>query len=457
MKNYFVALWYRKLCLRGGNGRNLFPNPATSIVALPQLPPEPEPLHDWYNNNDVQNILHDFNSMLNERWVEQTKFLSQIKTVVDDVLFWPSNEKSMTFVDHAHGNTLVSFDQGSKSYISLVGAAGESSDMMQSPLGRGESSMTLATAAAMGRYGQDDLWKDTITTPELILAQQLLGGPKGPGNWADKVFFTESTESAENAAVVMATNLFQIRQHQKGSKISKEEDFVALCGNGTSNKDSPDQQPKGTPTKLHVSAPTVGFCGGKLQLSIDGNDDTTLDVNDISFDSWKQVMNVEGRLSSGLYIKYLQALQCEWESLEQSNLRVASVIIRPVEFCNEAHYYIDPLWHHALAEVASSKEVPIILVSPFLGYKSFVSFVPDVAVSGLARGCNSSSAVIMAKNAVFDAVQKDEGALSWLQSHARAVHPFECASSLQLLQATQNGMSAGFSGESFRKEETKVG
>lgn len=47
----------------------MFSNPDASIVSLPALPPEPEPLTEWYESSQVQDSLHSFvHGHLTQAW-----------------------------------------------------------------------------------------------------------------------------------------------------------------------------------------------------------------------------------------------------------------------------------------------------------------------------------------------------------------------------------------------------
>jgi hypothetical protein len=54
--------------LTSENGRVLLENPEASIVSLPPLPAEPEPLHDWYASAQVEETLGAFNAFLEAEW-----------------------------------------------------------------------------------------------------------------------------------------------------------------------------------------------------------------------------------------------------------------------------------------------------------------------------------------------------------------------------------------------------
>ena len=43
-----------------GSTASIFDNPDASIVSLPALPPEPEPLMGWYESAEVSQVLQSF-------------------------------------------------------------------------------------------------------------------------------------------------------------------------------------------------------------------------------------------------------------------------------------------------------------------------------------------------------------------------------------------------------------
>ena len=66
-----VSTMHRQERLHSASGVPLFQDPKAAIVSLPQIPPEPEPLHDWYNSQEVVETLDGFNSFLKEHWEEE--------------------------------------------------------------------------------------------------------------------------------------------------------------------------------------------------------------------------------------------------------------------------------------------------------------------------------------------------------------------------------------------------
>ena len=75
-------------------------------------------------------------------------------------------------------------------------------------MGHGESSMSLAAAAAAGRYGHV-IFPDVVHAPAVQLSQKLIDGP-GSG-WASRVFFTDDGSTAMEVAIKMGMKLYQAR------------------------------------------------------------------------------------------------------------------------------------------------------------------------------------------------------------------------------------------------------
>jgi hypothetical protein len=81
-------LHYSQLKLRSGNASALFANPESSIVSLPQLPPEPEPLHDWFESAHVRQVLEGVNSHLESAWESHVVELQQLHSAAQQDMSW---------------------------------------------------------------------------------------------------------------------------------------------------------------------------------------------------------------------------------------------------------------------------------------------------------------------------------------------------------------------------------
>jgi hypothetical protein len=75
---YFVVPFYSPL--KSSSSSAVFSNPEAAIVSLPQLPPEPEPLDEWYQSAVVTERLEAFNKYLTDSWQSGTSS-EPLKTV----------------------------------------------------------------------------------------------------------------------------------------------------------------------------------------------------------------------------------------------------------------------------------------------------------------------------------------------------------------------------------------
>lgn len=48
----------------------LFPDPDASIISLPEIPPYPEPLHEWYESTQVTETFASFDAFLAQAWAD---------------------------------------------------------------------------------------------------------------------------------------------------------------------------------------------------------------------------------------------------------------------------------------------------------------------------------------------------------------------------------------------------
>ena len=77
---YFVVPFYSPLGIKSSSSSAVFSDPEAAIVSLPQLPPEPEPLDEWYQSAVVMERLEAFNEHLMDSWQSGTSS-EPLKTV----------------------------------------------------------------------------------------------------------------------------------------------------------------------------------------------------------------------------------------------------------------------------------------------------------------------------------------------------------------------------------------
>jgi hypothetical protein len=77
---YSVIRFYSPLRIKSSSSSAVFSDPEVSIVSLPQLPPEPEPLDDWYQSAVVTERLEAFNEYLTDSGQSGTSSSEPLKT-----------------------------------------------------------------------------------------------------------------------------------------------------------------------------------------------------------------------------------------------------------------------------------------------------------------------------------------------------------------------------------------
>ena len=462
----------RNFKMRAGSGKSLFDYPDISIVSLPQLPPEEEPLHEWYTSAQVKETLESFNQHLTTSWNEQIKVVEAMRTNGRSTFWWPftqhgnvKDNSKVILIDSANGDnyhTLKDGQKGLESHIMIDACA----SWWTQGVGHGESSMALAAAAAAGRYGHV-IFPDVVHQPALRLAQRLLG-PKGPGNgWANRVFFADDGSTAMEVSIKMGMKTYQ-KWHTMTDEDARNVEWT-ICAQqdcyhgdtlGVMDVAEPSifnhgQHPWYEPKALFLATPTLGFHDGDLKISIPENNQT------VDFSSLEDAMDVETRLDTLLYTTYTQMIKGKWDTYEAitSNSRprrIGCVLIEPVLVGSGGMKFVDPLWQRALMEVARAKRVPIVFDEVASGLfrvgvsscREIIKMDPDIAsYAKLLTGGIVPMSVTLTSEDVFETFLGDEKSQALLHGHSYTAHPIGCASALHALE-TYDAVLAKESSES---------
>ena len=465
---YFRFMLYSKFKLRCGNGRVLFSNVSASIISLPQIPPFPEPLQDWYESPQVSETLEGFDMFLNESWSKHVEELQEMRTMARTCLWWPftqhgnvKEDDKVTLIDSASGDNFQVFVTDNNTNDKKKNK--DNSSLVRTPmfdacaswwtqgLGHGESSLALASAAAAGRYGHV-IFPDVVHAPALALAQRLIG-PKGPGNgWANRVFFTDDGSTAMEVSIKMAFKTFS-KWH---GVCLTDSDFgtLTVCAQqdcyhgdtlGVMDMAEPSvfnqgQHPWYEPKGLFLPTPTLGFANGILSV-MDGENHTT-------FSSISEAMNVESRLGSGLYHTYVANITRDWDTYEstKAHTRIGSVVIEPVLMGAGGMKFVDPLWQRALMDICKARRVPIVFDEVASGLyrigvrscREIVKSDPDIgSYAKLLTGGLLPMSVTLASEDVFESFLGDEKGQTLLHGHSYTAHPVGCVSAIQALDACE--------------------
>lgn len=467
--------------LRSGSGEVLFPTPSQSMLSLPPIPEDPEiPLHDWYQSEQVVETFARLDNHLQNVWEGQ---VSDLRSMLhagsgsDNGVWLPSNStdptRATTFVDSAVGdNYLVVRTNESTGSVEKVSMLDASASWWTHGVGRGESSMALAVAAAVGRYGPVSSPSGVLHAPAVALAQALTGS-SGPGaRWASRVFFTDDGGSA---AVEVAIKM-GLKTHQRRMGLSSEQfdriDWVVCaqedCYHGDTlaalNVAEPytdREHPWYHQKSLCLATPTLGYRDGKLTISIPEGMQPSDDVA-YEFDSINHAMDISARSLTKLLSLYKEMIEMQWLVHEhRTHQKIGSVIIEPILQFAGGMKFIDPLWQRGMMEVAESRRIPVIFDESTAGLhrlgiqscREILKLSPNIAIySKLLTGGIVPLSVTLASEEVFDAFSTEDVQQSLLNGNTYIAGPAACVCALQSLSS----YNAGIATKTFAHEVPQI-
>lgn len=488
--------------MRSGSGEILFPTPSQSMLSLPPIPVDPKtPLHDWYRSKQVEETFARLDDHLQNSWEGQVSDWQSMLQAGDgrvNAVWWPGNNSTdsngnelVTLVDSAAGNTFHVVQSGTATNttngLERVSMVDASASGWTQGVGHGASSMTLAVAAAAGRYGHvtaPPRGRATVMHAPAVALAQALVGPTGPGSpWADRVFFTDDGGSAAvEVAIKMGFKTYQKRMGLSSEEAEKIEWIVSAqedCYHGDTlgamniaepytDKEHPWYEQK----SLCLATPTLGFREGKLLISFPEGLNPSDDVA-YEFDSIAHVMDIRARSLTKLLSLYKEMIEMQWLVHEhRSQQKIGSVILEPVMQCAGGMKFVDPLWQRAMVEVAKSRNIPVIFDESTtglfrLGFAScseILNAEPDIAIySKLLTGGLLPLSVTLTSEEVFETFSMEELQQQLLNGNTFVASPVACVSALKALSSYHSHMKHEMNATSrdlgprllFDEEQTK--
>lgn len=320
----------RCMALRSGCGRPLLRSD-DSIVSLPPLPPSEIPLDGWFESSQVKEQVERFDGFLDVAWSEHVDTLQGLKEAGLSSLWWPFTQHqghdSATIIDGAAGDNfsvLNKTEDGMERRNSFDACA----SWWTQGMGHGDSSLTLAAAAASGKFGHV-IFADNIHEPAVAVADRLLKSKSGPGrDWASKVFFTDDGSTAMEVAIKMGMKKYVTDREANGLS-DLEGKKLTVCAQkdcyhgdtlGAMDVAEPSifnegQHPWYESKGLFLSYPTVSYKDGSIGVTAPS--ECPADNSTASFQSIDDVLNIEERLSSDLYRHYCGTIQKELINYQQ--------------------------------------------------------------------------------------------------------------------------------------------
>lgn len=449
--------------LRSGTGEPILTVPSQSIVSLPAIPPDPSiPLDDWYQSDRVVETFTQLEAHLQNYHEGILADTGVLRRDAMNVLWWPStqhklfqeqpaeNDKDQVSLiqaasgDHYH---LIHTQSNRNGGTVVVGHTAVDACTPTQSVPHGDSSLVLANAAAMGRYGS--VFHPSVAhAPAVTLAQKLIGRSE----WANRVMYLG--DSPVEAALYMGLRTFHkrmgIEQPQGGDWA-----IVALDGCyygdslGVMNVSGPrttyveDQHPWFQDKALLIEPPTIAYENGVLTIVFPPGMVDTIGAT-YEYENMAEVMDITTRLLSNRHLRkqYKTSIEMKFMAYEHvgHNRKIASCILEPVWMGNK---FVDPLWQNALVEIAKTRKIPIILdetntVMQHLGVSNcahkLLRITPDISTIGFQlTGGSMPLHAALVTNEVFETFLGEEQGEAFLYEHKYAAHPAGCVSALQTL------------------------
>jgi len=322
----------RVMALRSGSGRALLRRD-DSIISLPPLPPSDVPLDEWFESCQVKEETARFDGFLRGAWNEHVDTLKGLREQGTGSLWWPFTQHQ-AHEEKKVGATVI--DGAAGDYFSILNDAEDGmertahfdacSSWWTQGLGHGESTLSLAAAAAAGKYGHI-IFPDVVHEPAAALADRLLHSKSGPGrDWASRVFFTDDGSTAMEVAIKMGMRKFCHDREANGGgdlngvklTVCAQQDCYHGDTLGVMDVAEPSvfnegQHPWYEPKGLFLAYPTVRYVEGSIGISPPSG----CPADAVTFNNIDDILNVDERLSSNLYKHYCEKIESEWDSYEQ--------------------------------------------------------------------------------------------------------------------------------------------
>ncbi|KAL7422142.1 hypothetical protein Q5752_002785 [Cryptotrichosporon argae] len=474
-------------------------------------------LGEWYDyveragREEAGGGVKDAEAWIESKHTERVDEINSMPRRTLDQAWWPftqhalvNKEEDVMVIDSAHGDNFDAF------YASPSASAGKSmlgpyfdgsASWFTQSHGHASEPLTLAAAAAAGRYGHV-LYPSGTHAPALQLTEKLLA-TVGKG-WADRVFYSDNGSTGVEVALKMALRASGRRYGWDG----ESGDGVGVIGlRGGYHGDTigaMDATPASTFNNAvdwykgrghWFSPPAVQFRDGKATVSASLPLDLSLPSSipytsasagtwEVSFSSYAEIYDLPSRLHSPLADVYRAHMRSTLTTLAADGRRFGALVVEPTCLGAGGMVFVDPLFQACLIEVVRASSdlfsgapddaayaaalsdqtqagpdgrdawsgLPVIYDEVFSGLHRFgyhsasdvLHHTPDISVYAkiLTGGLLPLSATL-ASRAVFDAFLSDRKVDALLHGHSYTANPVGCAVALAAIEESEKRERAG--------------
>lgn len=318
-------------------------------------------------------------------------------------------------------------------------------------LGHAHPELTLAAAAAAGRYGHV-MFPQATHEPALKLAELLVHDGPGKG-WASRAFFSDDGSTGMEIALKMALRSYTTK-HSAVLDESTKKKLGILGLKGSYHGDtigSMDACEEGVYTCEWHNAkgywfdpPTISIRQGNVHISLPSPISTGMGSSDIELESLPSAYDIPKRLQTSLADIYRNYIEGTVRNLKSSGLEFGALVLEPLIMGAGGMLFVDPLFQRIMVDVirgpadssGSWSGLPVIFDEVFVGlYRigmettgPLLGVNPDISVNAkILTGGLVPMAVTLASDSIFQAFLSENKTDALLHGHSYTAHPVGCA------------------------------
>lgn len=278
-----------------------------------------------------------------------------------DVFWWPFTQhktvKETTVIDSAYNDYFTTYRKDPTTGVTRAKDMFDScASWWTQGLGHANPKLTLAAAAAAGRYGHV-MFPEATNEPALSLAEKVLAKDE----WASRVFISDNGSTALEVSLKMALKATATRY---GWDNATQVDVLGIDGAyhgdtiGTMDACPPNvyneqvqwYQPRGH----WLQPPSVHISRGQTFVRIPKVMQTSPDVKDMYvYPSLNDIYSVDTRghaRDSELAQVYEKYIRSELESLRAKKINIGAVLMEPIIMGAGGMVFVDPLFQRVLVD-----------------------------------------------------------------------------------------------------------
>ncbi|TMW66724.1 hypothetical protein Poli38472_014036 [Pythium oligandrum] len=427
------------------------------VFTMNAVPPQPEPLDDWFNQQDsvFDQVVQRLQSFHNTR----LQSFKDMQERAENVFWWPFTQHKkyggLSVIDSAHGDEFATFNSSKQAIEPMFDAC---ASWWTQGIGHGNGKMATALAYTAGRYGHV-MFPENAHEPAFRLSEKLL--ETVGKDWASRVYFSDDGSTAVEVALKMAfrkyivdhgldysaTSSSQSTSQEKKKLVTLAQancyhgDTLGVMNIAEPSVFNEKQHPWYFPEAAFLKTPSVALRDGRYVISLDP-EISDVDTSSGSLASLNDVFDLASRLSSPLAETYRGYVNDVIARTEGETSAVGTLLIEPILIGSGGMVLVDPLFQRIAVEECRKRKIPVIFDEVFSGWwrlgvesgRDLLGVNPDISCyAKLLTGGVVPLAVTLASEEIFNTFYADDKGDALLHGHSFTAHPVGCAAALTAL------------------------